>query len=286
MNEGICNGMKIVNKSSFDAFEILNANGQFPCLLVCDHATSDLPARYDNLSLPDAVLREHIALDIGIEPVVRKLSSLLDAPAILTRYSRLLIDTNRWIEDPQSIPLTSDGTSIPGNGNLTAEERLLRQEHYFWPFHSAVHAAVQRLKAQHSSAYFLALHSCSRQMKTGGYRPMDGGTIWHERSDFAHRLIAELTAESSFSISDNAPYSGIGGTAFTIDYHTWGTGLAACGLEIVNDGLKTSADRATWVHLLAESIGRLVSKPTPQPIWMSRPPQSDQSLDVEPTKGF
>lgn len=250
-----------MDNSCFESVEILNSTGQFPCVLVCDHAASYLPERYDNLGLPSEMLLEHIALDIGIEPVARELSSRLDAPAILARYSRLLIDTNRWIEDPQSIPAMSDGATIPGNANLTAEERLLRQERYFWPFHIAVHEAVQRQIARHSSPLFIALHSCSRQMKTGGYRSMDVGTIWHERPNLAHRVIAGLAADSDLVITDNEPYTGFGGTAFTIDYHTWGTGVAACGLEIVNDGLTTPADRAKWARLLTAVIGGLATAP-------------------------
>jgi predicted N-formylglutamate amidohydrolase len=245
---------KTMDENSQDAVEVVNSNGRFPCLLVCDHAAAELPPEYGNLGLGEEALTQHIALDIGIAPVVRALSILLDAPAVLTRYSRLLIDTNRWIEDSESIPATSDGIVVPGNTRLSEKERLTRQDRYFWPFHKAVHAAVEKLRARHTAPFFVAIHSCTRQMNTGQQRAMDGGTIWHEQPQLARLLADALSDERDILIGDNAPYSGIGGGAFTIDYHTWGTGLPACGVEVVNDGLKTSRDQAQWTHLLAHAI--------------------------------
>ena len=45
------------------------------------------------------------------------------APAVLTRYSRLLIDPNRGEDDPTLIMRLSDGAIVPGNRNLDEAER-------------------------------------------------------------------------------------------------------------------------------------------------------------------
>lgn len=239
------------------AVEILNPNGRFPCLLVCDHASADLPVEYGTLGLSRAQLDDHIGVDVGIGPVVRALSMLLDAPAVLSRNSRLLIDTNRWIADPQSIWLESDGVIVPGNQNLSNAERQKRQQLYFWPFHWAVHAATQSLIERHQNPMFFAIHSCARHVRTGELREMDGGTIWHKCPRLAGQLTDALSLETGLVVADNKPYSGFGGTAFTIDYHTWDAEIPASGFEIVNDELKTPADQALWTHRLARAIQSL-----------------------------
>lgn len=231
--------------------EIVNPEGSFPCLLVCDHASAYIPPEYGALGLPHGWESQHIALDIGIERVVRDLSSQLDAPAVLACHSRLLLDTNRWIADAQSVPEVSDGVVIPGNRNLNDAERQDRQERYFWPFHTAIAEQIDRLRARHDKPTFFALHSCTRQLMQGSARSMDGGTIWHEDSQFARAIAKNLQDTFGLTITDNEPYSGIGGGAFTLDYHTWATGIASCGFEIVNDLISTNAEQCHWAERLA-----------------------------------
>lgn len=234
--------------------EILNPNGGFPCLLVCDHASATLPEEYKNLGLQPDVFEKHIAVDIGIDAVVRILSDLLDAPAVLAQHSRLLIDTNRWIADPQSTPEVSDGIIVPGNLDISEQERCLRHDRYFWPFHATVTKSIQALGQRHPKPAFFALHSCTRKMSTGVVRTMDGGTIWHEQPRFANSIARALRAEFNLNITENEPYSGVGGTAFTIDYHTWGTGIDACGFEILNDQIENAADQEQWASFLAGAM--------------------------------
>ena len=56
-----------------------------------------------DLGVSESELRRHIALDVGIEPVVRFMADELDAHAILQPYSRLVIDCNRPFQAESSI---------------------------------------------------------------------------------------------------------------------------------------------------------------------------------------
>lgn len=237
--------------------EIINPEGRFPCMIVCDHASCRVPAAYDNLGLDPVDLEKHVGVDIGIADVVRELARLLDAPAVLSPTSRLLVDCNRWIEDSRCFLTESDGIVIPGNQNLSAADREERLEAYFWPYHGEVHRVLTSLVERAGRPLFLSLHSCTRQLGGGSLRAMDGGTIWHENRVFSDALIAQLSEETGLVIGDNAPYSGIGGT-FSIDYHTWGSGLPACGLEIVNDLLLTPQGRSLWAERLARAVKAIV----------------------------
>src|SRR5690606_11450563 len=78
-----------------DAFEIIEGDLSKGILLVCDHATNALPEEYGTLGLPEDQLNRHIAHDIGVADVTRGLASAVGIPAVLSTYSRLLIDPNR-----------------------------------------------------------------------------------------------------------------------------------------------------------------------------------------------
>lgn len=261
-------GMKAPEAGESWLPEIINPEGRFPCMIVCDHASSRVPDRYGNLGLDPADLERHIGVDIGIAEVVRQLAHQLDAPAILSPCSRLLVDYNRWVEDPRCFLIESDGIAVPGNRDLSSVEKEERLDAHFWPYHRDIHRILSALRKRAGAPFFLSMHSCTRQLDGGEFRAMDGGTIWHESRRFSDALIENLTSEAALEIGDNQPYSGIGGT-FTIDYHTWGTGIPACGLEIVNDHLRTPEGRALWAERLARALRDIIqntSKPRAVPV--------------------
>jgi predicted N-formylglutamate amidohydrolase len=236
--------------------EIINPDGRFPCLLVCDHASSKVPLHYGNLGLSADDLDAHIGIDIGIADVVRTIAAKLDAPAVLAPYSRLLVDCTRWINDPRCMTVESDGIAVPGNAGLGAQEVNARLDAYFWPYHRAIDSVFSHLKARTGKPLFLAIHSCTRQLGDE-FRACDAGTIWHEDNRFSTALIDRLSDGTGLIIGDNQPYSGIGGT-FTIDYHSWGTGIPACGIEIVNDHLTTAEGQSGWATRLAAALEDIV----------------------------
>ena len=101
--------------------ERAGSKGQF--LFICDHAGRDIPAQLGRLGLPAAALDLHIAWDIGAAQVTRRLAAAFEAPAILQRYSRLVVDCNRDPASPGAIAEASDGVVIPGNQDLDAAAR-------------------------------------------------------------------------------------------------------------------------------------------------------------------
>jgi predicted N-formylglutamate amidohydrolase len=102
-------------------------------ILLCDHAGNAFPPGYGTLGLPPAELERHIAYDIGAAGVVRAMAACLGAPAVLSRYSRLLIDLNRGADDPTLIMRLSDGAIVPGNHHIDAAEWDKRIRLYYEP---------------------------------------------------------------------------------------------------------------------------------------------------------
>ncbi|HJT08058.1 MAG TPA: N-formylglutamate amidohydrolase, partial [Stellaceae bacterium] len=119
-------------------------------LLTCDHASNAIPRALDGLGLPPAARRQHIAWDIGAAAVTRLLAQALGAPALLTGYSRLVIDCNRDPADATSIPAVSDGVAVPGNRDLAEAARATRRAACFTPYHTAIAARLDALLAGYS----------------------------------------------------------------------------------------------------------------------------------------
>src|SRR5262245_52772888 len=108
-------GVPRIEAADEESYYILPGRADLGLLLLCDHAGNAFPPGYATLGLPPAQLLRHIAYDIGAAEVTRGIATALGVPAILTRFSRLLIDPNRGADDPTLIMRLSDGAIVPGN---------------------------------------------------------------------------------------------------------------------------------------------------------------------------
>ena len=102
----------------------------------------------------------HIAYDIGAAAVTRALARRLGAPAILTRFSRLLIDPNRGRDDPTLVMRLSDGAVVPGNAGASTRRRSQRRIARFYdPYDAAIRHAIDRALAPAIRRSIVAVHS-------------------------------------------------------------------------------------------------------------------------------
>ena len=109
-------------------FSVFHREGRAELVMFCDHAGRAFPKALGTLGLGPRELDQHIAWDIGIAGLGRRLAHSLDAPFFMTAYSRLVIDCNRHLNDPTSIPQESDRVRVPGNRGLSADDRRRRQD--------------------------------------------------------------------------------------------------------------------------------------------------------------
>ena len=116
-----------------ESFVVLPGRADAGLMVLCDHASNALPAGYGTLGLCARELERHIAYDIGAAAVTRRIAEAFEAPAVMTRYSRLLIDPNRGMDDPTLIMRLSDGAVVPGNRDLDDAEREKRTRLYYEP---------------------------------------------------------------------------------------------------------------------------------------------------------
>jgi predicted N-formylglutamate amidohydrolase len=106
--------------ADFVPVSVSNRAGAGPFVVVCDHASNHVPAKFGTLGLQASDLSRHIAWDPGALGVAAELARLLDAPLVESRVSRLIIDCNRPLDAPDLISSLSEATEIPGNKGLDA----------------------------------------------------------------------------------------------------------------------------------------------------------------------
>ncbi|MGY8996415.1 MAG: N-formylglutamate amidohydrolase, partial [Alphaproteobacteria bacterium] len=140
-------------------FELVNPNGKAPCLIVCDHASNVIPESLRDLGVDPAHRYEHIAWDIGAAVMVRHLSELFDAPAVLAGFSRLVVDCNRYLDDPNAFVETSDQVAVPGNSAMTDSERAQRVAKIYRPYHNAIEDALERFEDRNVNPAVIAVHT-------------------------------------------------------------------------------------------------------------------------------
>jgi predicted N-formylglutamate amidohydrolase len=239
------------------ALEVVNAEGKAPLLLVCDHASARIPAALDRLGLPAQALRLHIASDIGAAELTRRLAARLDAPAVLSSYSRLVIDCNRQPGDPQSILAASDGVVIPGNQDLSAEEQEARADTFFWPYHHAIEHLFARLRRRGPEPLLFSVHTFTPTLG-GEDRFWDAGVLWNRDPRMAVPLIAMLRQLEGLHIGDNQPYAGTD-LAYTLNLHAGAAGLAHAAVEVRQDHCETPEQLDRWAGILGDALGRLLA---------------------------
>jgi predicted N-formylglutamate amidohydrolase len=238
--------------------EICHGEGRAPVLLTCDHASNAVPRALAGLGLPAGAIDEHIGWDIGAAAVTRLLAPALDAPAVLSGYSRLVIDCNRDPEDASSIPEVSDGIAIPGNRGLSPEARLARRRDCFAPYHDAVAARLAALHAGQVPA-LVSIHSFTPVM-SGFVRPWHVGILWDKDPRIPVPLLQALAADREIGVGDNQPYSAREPAGFTVRHHAALRGLPHVAIELRQDLIATAAGAAAWASRLAAALGPILAR--------------------------
>jgi predicted N-formylglutamate amidohydrolase len=239
-----------------DSVRITNPGGVSRFVFTCDHASNFMPPEFGMLGLPEAELSRHIAWDPGALPVARRMADALDATLVETRISRLVIDCNRPLDAPNLICETSEGTFIPGNANLTAEQRQARIDLAWTPFHDAIEQVVEARRAAGQPTCLISVHSFT-PVYFGKARPWHIGIIHDADTRLAAPMIAGLKARPELTVGVNEPYSPADRVYFTLERHARPRGLPCAMIEIRNDEIADAAGQARWADLLVETLRAL-----------------------------
>ncbi len=242
------------------AFDLINPEGSAPYLLICDHASPRIPASLDKLGLDEAALAEHIAWDIGIRDVARRLVERYDVTLVQSAYSRLVIDLNRYPNHPSATSEQSGDVFIPGNHDLGPADVLHRADALFWPYHNAVSATLQRFLARGRVPAIISLHSFTPEYR-GFRRPWHVGVLWHRDGRMAAPLLAGLEAIPGLCVGDNEPYSAKSPLGYSMDVHGMGMGLPHVLVEIRQDLIGQGDGAIQWADRLGALFAGILAQP-------------------------
>ncbi|CUH78280.1 N-formylglutamate amidohydrolase [Tropicibacter naphthalenivorans] len=232
---------------TYTPYQIEGESRKSRFLITCDHAANTVPPDLGGtLGLPDADMARHIAYDVGAAGVSLALGEALDAPVILSNFSRLVIDPNRGEDDPTLLMKLYDGSVIPGNRHADAAERERRLTAYHRPYH----AALERLATRRDDTVIVSMHSFTRQLRGRPSRPWHVGILHAYDARLSDPLIALLEAEPDLTVGRNEPYPGhLPGDA--VDRHALRHGRLNTLIELRNDLIETEAAQAHWGARLA-----------------------------------
>ncbi len=242
------------------AVEIVNAEGGSRALLLCEHAGRAVPSGLAGLGLEPADMDKHIAWDIGAEGLARQLSEQLDAPLVLQRYSRLVIDTNRPFAAPDCIPEVSDGVVIPGNAALDESARRRRYDEIHKPLHDTVASLLDRRADAGRPGVLLTIHSFTPTL--GGHeRAMSVGLLFNRDRRLADALqtaLMQLAPDENIAL--NAPYSVDDESDYAIPVHGEQRDIAHVLIELRNDLINDAAGQAFWAERLSDALAIALEK--------------------------
>jgi predicted N-formylglutamate amidohydrolase len=233
-----------------EAFRQLGTPVRGGIVCVADHASNHVPADIA-LGIPEPLIHEHIAFDIGTAAIAELLAKNHAIPAHIAAVSRLVCDLNREEDAPGLVPEASDGHPIPGNVGADREARLAR-------FHRPYHTALDRWLAAGEPALILSLHSFTPRLASRDEpRPWQVGVLYNT-DDRAARLAIPLLAAEGLIVGDNRPYSGRD-LNYTMNRHAELAQRNYLGIELRQDLTATLADQSRWAAILADIAQRVAS---------------------------
>ncbi|MFW2541184.1 N-formylglutamate amidohydrolase [Primorskyibacter sp. 2E107] len=241
---------------TYHPYHIEGENRDSRWLITCDHAANTVPPDIgESLGLHASDMMRHIAYDPGAAGVARALGRALNAPVLLSNFSRLVIDPNRGEDDPTLLMKLYDGSIIPANRHADAAEKERRLDAYYRPYH----AAYARLAGRRTDTAIVAMHSFTRQLRGRPPRPWHIGILhaWDRR--LSDPFIARLEAEPDLSVGRNQPYPGhLPGDA--IDRHALHYGRNNTLIEVRNDLIRSEATQDLWGQRMAPMLEQALAQ--------------------------
>jgi predicted N-formylglutamate amidohydrolase len=245
------------------SFEIVNAGGGSRAVVTCDHASNRMPRALGTLGLAPEQLQLHVAWDIGAAIMAERLAQILDAPLIRSGYSRLVIDLNRPLSSPASIPPQSEVVRVPGNEGVTPEEAARRADALFHPYHAALACLLDERIQGSTVPVYIAMHSFT-PIYFGEARHVEVCVAWRKDDRVARLVLPKLEADGRWRVVANDPFVITPQGDYGIPHQAEARGLPCVMIELRQDLVERADDARAWGERLAAIIGPLLCHPNLQ----------------------
>jgi predicted N-formylglutamate amidohydrolase len=233
-----------------EAYEVVVAgSGDADVFITCEHASARLVEPWEWPEGDRWAVGTHWAYDIGAADLTRELTAALGTVAVLSRFSRLLVDPNRDMDAPDLFRSRADGRAIALNTGLSPEERELRLARLYRPFHSAIDRELEH----HRASVVLAVHTFTPSYE-GTLRELEVGVLFDEEEELALRLSAAF-AKTGLITRLNEPYSGKEGVLYSAHRHARAKSRRAIEIEVRQDLAVEEVIRKKLVEALHAELG-------------------------------
>jgi len=188
-----------------------------PLVLTCEHATNRLPWKRPLEPPIKQLLATHWGWDIGAWALSLDLAARLKTSAIGGRWSRLVIDLNRPVDDATLVRRRADRLVVPWNEGISPAEIERRVLGLHVPYHVEVDRLIWRRLLRGVRPLLLAVHSFTHRLGASR-RSFDIGILYEHHRGLAHRLGRSLR-DDGLNVRYNQPYSGMKGMMYAADRH-------------------------------------------------------------------
>ncbi|MDR9392955.1 MAG: N-formylglutamate amidohydrolase [Roseovarius sp.] len=223
-----------------EAVEIIDAQAAGRAVVLCEHASHHIPARYAGLGLAPGEGIGHVAWDPGARDLAMILARQLEAPMIAGRVSRLVYDCNRPPEAPSAMPEKSETVDIPGNRALGAAEREERVESIYSPFRAAVQGLLDKRRQAGLPTALITVHSFTPSW-FGTPREVEIGILHDRDARLADAMLDRAATLPRRIVRRNEPYGPQDGVTHSLKLYGLANGLPNVMIEVRNDLLQTPA---------------------------------------------
>jgi len=231
-----------------EAYEIVRAGDAASVFLTCEHASERLPGAWRWPDPDRRLIGTHWAFDLGAADLTRELAARLRAVAVLSRFSRLLVDPNRAEHEASLFREVAEGEPVLLNAKLGPEDRERRLVEYYRPFHAAIDREVANTRA----TTLLSVHSFT-DVYEGARRTLEVGVLF-DREDALGEALVRAFDSAGFRAAPNEPYSGKAGLIHSAATHAAARGLRAVEIEVRQDLAVTAPFRARVTDVLARAL--------------------------------
>ena len=226
-------------------------------MLVCEHGGRAFPAKLGQLGLDDEQACRHFAWDIGALDLARGLSCALDAPLIHQQYSRLICDGNRKPSVDSFISEQGEEISIPGNIDISKDQRAARINEVWRPFHDRVSHLLDQREQLSLPTILISIHSFTPTF-FAEQRFIEAGILCDRERRFANPLYQQLAKVKGERVAINEPYDMNRETDYTIPIHGEDRGLLCAEIEVRNDLISDPAGITLWAEILEQAISHTI----------------------------
>ncbi len=131
---------------------------KYALIFTCEHASYQIPIEYqDVLLLEPELLTSHEGWDIGAATVFKAFCENFTAETLQGEYTRLLVDLNRSVQNPE---VFSEKSAL-----FSKQNKTYVMDRYYWPYQKSLYNKIAHWIEKSIPVLHISVHSFTPQLK-------------------------------------------------------------------------------------------------------------------------